>query len=365
MTVDAVSSEKVRVLHLLGGKSLEGGTASVVRDLVVANSRSLPNWIWVHRDCVEVPELPLVRKGSAEIVSAGILGDLFGALRDLPALIRTIKRLKITVLHAHSRQGIFAGWWAHQLTGKPLIVHLHFLAQRAWLYRWLIKTARAVPIYNSRRTCEHYGGNPNVDYIIMPTISWPEDNLEESRTSRLVAASALVSNKNVDKIIDACGALQATRDAPNVVIYGLLPDETASSTQRAIVRKYRDFRYVTLVNWTRNWADLLRSADIFVHAGAIESFGLTILEAFARGVKVVVLRPSFLETFNSDAGRRGVYYSGASVEELARAVQRALADPIDTHSLRESRRAVSDQFSKENAGKKVNAIYQSLVPRRD
>ena len=357
-----ISSDQVRVLHLVGGKLFQGGTASVVRDLVTASPAGVSSWIWVHRDCSEETGLPLVRKGASRIVSADIAGDLFGAVRDLPSLLRTIKELSISVLHAHTRLGIFAGWFAHQFSGAPLVVHLHFLAGHPWLYRFLIQTAGATVIYNSDRTCQHFGGNPEADYVIMPTLKWPTTDLRGSSPPRIVAASALVPNKKVDVIIEACSALQELERPPSLIIYGSLPDSMAPATERKLIREYRHLNFVTFAEWARDWGDLLRTGDIFVHAGTSESFGLTILEAFARGLKLVVPRSNFLEAFAPEIANTGVYHvNNQSVRDLASAIRMAMNDPVDPRHLRQLRRAVEPQFSKEVAAQRVSAIYRSVV----
>jgi glycosyltransferase involved in cell wall biosynthesis len=355
-------SNHVRVLHLVGGRRFQGGTASVVRDLVTATPAGVPNWIWVHRDCSEEVGLRFVRRGSSRIVSASIAGDFFGAIRDLPALLRTIKELQIAVLHAHTRLGIFAGWLAHQFSGAPLIIHLHFLAGHPSLYCLLIRTASATVIYNSDRTCQHFGGDLQVDNVIKPTLNWPTTELRESSTPRIVTASAIVPNKNVDVIIEACSALQDTEGPLSLFIYGLLPESIAPASQRKVIHKYGHLKFVTFVEWTRNWGDLLSTGDIFVHAGASESFGLTILEAFARGLKLVVPRPSFLQGLAPKIANTGIYYvSDVCVQNLASAIRTAMDDPVQTLHLRELRREIAPQFSKELAAQRVSSIYRSVV----
>lgn len=358
----AASSEPIRVLHLVGGKLFLGGTASVVRDLVKGSDSSVVNWTWVHRDCPAELDMSLVRKGSSQVVSASILGDLSGAIRDLPSLLQTIKELDIAVLHAHTRLGIFAGWLAHLFARTPLIVHLHFLARRPWLYRILIRTAAATVIYNSARSCDHYGGALKTDYVVMPTLNWPTKDLRKSSELRVVAASALVPNKNVDVIIEATNALQNLHAAPSLVIYGLLPEDIAPARQQELLNEYRRLTFLNFVKWTGGWADLLTNSDIFAHAGASESFGLTILEAFARGLKIVVRRPCFLETIDPKLASNGVYYVvDGSVTDFAEAINAALNDPIKSDDLRDLRRSIASEFSPEVAAQKVTAIYQSVV----
>ena len=355
------ATKQIRVLHLVGGRTFQGGTASVIRDIVDGPSDGVSHLIWVNREYSE-ESLPLVRKGSAKSVNESISSDLIGALWDLPALLGSVRKLSISILHAHSRLGIFTGWLAHQILRTPIVFHLHFLARHRWLYRFLIKTSGGTVIYNSRKTCQHYGGDPTTDYIIMPTIEWPSVDLAEASVPRLVAASALVPNKHVDLIIEAGDSLAQADHTINLVIFGLVPKEVAPASQREILQRYREKQFVAFADWTRDWAENLRSQDIFVHLGQPESFGLVMLEAFARGARMVVLRGTFFEELPNEIATKGIYYvEDLSAQDVATAILGAVNNHIDSRSLRQLRTSVAPQFSKATASHKINAAYRSLV----
>jgi glycosyltransferase involved in cell wall biosynthesis len=355
------STEQIRVLHLFGGKAFQGGTASVIRDIVEGPSEGVSHLIWVHREYSE-ESLPLLRKGSAKSVNESISSDLIGALRDLPALLGSVRKLRISILHAHSRLGIFTGWLTHQVLRTPIVFHLHFLARHRWLYRLLIKTSGGTVIYNSRKTCQHYGSGLAADHIIMPTMEWPNVDLPESSVPRLVAASALVPNKHVGVIIEAGDSLAQAGHPINLLVFGLVPEQVAPVSQREILQRYRDKQFVTFANWTRDWAENLRSRDIFVHIGQPESFGLVMLEAFARGAKMVVLRGTFFEELPNEIATKGIYYAvDLAAQDMATAILEAVNDPIDSRSLRQLRISVAPQFAKAAASEKVNSIYRSLI----
>ena len=355
------ATKQIRVLHLVGGRTFQGGTASVIRDIVDGPSDGVSHLIWVNREYSE-ESLPLVRKGSAKSVNESISSDLIGALWDLPALLGSVRKLSISILHAHSRLGIFTGWLAHQILRTPIVFHLHFLARHRWLYRFLIKTSGGNVIYNSRKTCQHYGDDPTTDYIIMPTMEWPTVDLPEASIPRLVAASALVPNKHVDLIIEAGDSLAQTGHAINLVVFGLVPKEVAPASQREILQRYRDKRFVALADWTRDWAENLRSQDIFVHVGQPESFGLVMLEAFARGAKMVALRGTFFEELPREIATQGIYHAAdLAAQDIATAILQAVNDHIDSRSLRQLRTSVASQFSKVAAIEKMTMIYRSIL----
>ncbi len=356
------STDQIRVLHLVGGKLLQGGTASVVRDLVAASDSSIANSIWVHRDCPEERDLLLVREGSSQVVNASIWGDLIGAVRDLRRLLRTIKQLGTGILHAHTRAGIFAGWLAHRFTGLPLIIHLHFLARHTWLYRFLIKTSGATAIYNSRRTAQHFSADLKTATIVNPTIQWPPtESLKESREPRIVAASALLPHKHLDVIVDASTLLADKGMIVETRIYGKTLNCQGAAYERGIIRACSGKPFITLDEWTRHWVRNLCTNDIFVHLGEPESFGLVMLEAFARGLRLVVLKETFLQELPGSLSSDGIYRSeDLSPVSVANAIQRALQSEVDGFSLYQRRSAIALKFSEGAAAEKVSSVYRTL-----
>src|ERR1700736_442528 len=213
------STDQIRVLHLIGGKSFQGGTASVVRDLVEASSNDISNLIWVHRHSPD-DDLLFLREGSVEHVNRSISRDLYAAIVDLPRLLRTVREKNVDILHAHTRAGIFAGWLVRRFSRVPMLVHLHFLARHTWLYRFLIKTADAFVIYNSHRTARHFGADLKTATIINPTIQWPSEVPRESSEPRIVAASALLPHKHLDVVVDSCTLLANKGTIVETRIYG-------------------------------------------------------------------------------------------------------------------------------------------------
>ena len=83
--------------------------------------------------------------------------------------------------------------------------------------------------------------------------------------------------------------------------------------------------------------------DIFVHLAQVESFGLGILEAYSRGLKVVVNPGTFLDDLPDPQSRAGVF----RVQELtgrgvAEQIRLAAASPHAPTELFEIRKKVSE-----------------------
>jgi glycosyltransferase involved in cell wall biosynthesis len=67
------------------------------------------------------------------------------------------------------------------------------------------------------------------------------------------------------------------------------------------------------------------SADIFIFASGCEAFGITLLEAMARGLPVASSNRSSISETLADGG---VYFDPESPEEIAAIIEELIADPV-------------------------------------
>jgi glycosyltransferase involved in cell wall biosynthesis len=182
----------------------------------------------------------------------------------------------------------------------------------------------------------------------MPTIQWP--NRPEPGNGRLVACGAFLPIKNIHLIIEAFDV--AGGAAPQTLhIYGLSPEPLDAGYQEQIIELAGKNPRVFLHNWDESWLDQLGFDDIFIHASRLESFGIVMLEAFARGCRMVVPHDTFLD----DLSQEGIFRSDLTVESLAKAVKHANAER-SLPSLWEARRAFEKQFAVETTRQKLCAI---------
>lgn len=351
--------KKISVLHVLCGLSADGGTGRVARDLATALPACRNSRVWVHREFPSNDPI-FIRQGSARRANAGIARDLFNALREVAPLMRAVRHQRVNILHAHSRVGIIAGWLAHQFTGVPLVLHFHFLATRVWLYRLLLHTSCGAAVYNSPKTMTHYGARHGT--VIFPSISWPEDELRPSEARRLVATSSLVPAKNIPVLIGAVGELGDRGSPLACCIYGA--SVTPSAYERELLQLCRRTSGVTVEQWADTWQRSLHSNDIFVHLGHPEAFGISLLEAFAAGLKIVVLPETFLDMLPPPVDGCGVYRAAElSPTAVADAIIQALNDPIEYQQLRSVRSEMREAFSTASASAKTQSVYDTLMPR--
>jgi glycosyltransferase involved in cell wall biosynthesis len=115
---------------------------------------------------------------------------------------------------------------------------------------------------------------------------------------------------------------------------------------------------IYLHKWDEQWTDHLGYSDIFIHAG-MESFGIVMLEAFAKGCRMVVPRFTFLD----DLPHVGIFFADLTPESLAKSLAQANArtPPFD---LWESRRVFKKQFSIETILEQLHLLLGSIT-RKD
>lgn len=103
---------------------------------------------------------------------------------------------------------------------------------------------------------------------------------------------------------------------------------------------------------------LYRGADAFVYPSLYEGFGLPVLEAMARGLPCVVSAASSLPEV---AGEAALLVDPRSTSDLARAIERVLADGALAARLREAGRARAARFSWDETARRTLDVYRSLL----
>jgi glycosyltransferase involved in cell wall biosynthesis len=110
-----------------------------------------------------------------------------------------------------------------------------------------------------------------------------------------------------------------------------------------------------------NVAELLKMADLYVHATHSDGFGIAALEAMAAGLPVIASNvPGLAEV----VGTAGILVPPRDAEALARAMQRVLADPILRARLAESSTVRASAFDISQTVTKHLELYETLLLRR-
>lgn len=108
-------------------------------------------------------------------------------------------------------------------------------------------------------------------------------------------------------------------------------------------------------------ADLYSAADLFVHAGRWETFGIVSLEAQACGTPVLAVRGGGLEESLS-CEKTPMLATAGTPEALAAALDAALRCPAITRAARLARHhALAERFSIDRTFEKIFALYRQLI----
>lgn len=361
-----MSADSVNVLHVLGGKKLEGGTASVVVRLCRLKLAGVTQRIWMHKEFVPPAESgKFVCSGTATQVNGSAFHDALAGWREARALATWLKHEGRVVLHAHSRVGMVAASLAGCWQRAPVVLHCHFLPARPWIYHWLRRRSHAELIFNSPKTCCHFGAVPENSFVMLPDVDWPGAPQQPGGGRlRFVAAGAFVLGKHLDVLIAAFRRCRAGGVDAELALFGHSPTPTDPECQRAIESACVGDPAITLHPWSADWTQSLTAGDIFVHLGDPESFGLVILEAFACGCRVVVLPQTFLDELPAPHGQAGVFRAAAlDAASVAGALAKAANPAIPGENLWAQRQAAQGFFCMEQHTALLSSLYADMVRR--
>jgi len=118
------------------------------------------------------------------------------------------------------------------------------------------------------------------------------------------------------------------------------------------------------VSWLRlahgagELADIYRAADLFVHPGVKETFGLVTLESQACGTPVVGIRGSFMDAINFSGLLN--WSSDDSEESLAAAILTATEGDLKASGLRAAA-SVSAKYDWQAVFARLFAVYRDVI----
>lgn len=362
-----------RILHVVGGLSAQGGIMAFVETAAALPLGLGRQAIWKHRDFpgaerVSGPgtgtgEGRYVRAGVAEATDLGMAHDLRAGFREAAALRRWLRGRPPVILHAHSRVGILAACLAGGGAGCPVLVHLHKLSGQPWIYRALVRQARARWVFNSQRTRVHHGVAPGQATVVYPPIRWADAPAPgEGGAARIVAAGAYVRVKQFDRLLGAVARLRGEGVAAEVEIFGRSDPPIDPECDRELAAQAAGIPGVRLRAYSGRWAAELRAGDVFVHPADLEAYGIVVLEAFARGLRVVVPPRSVLDELGDGVREAGGVEVAASTApgDLATAMRRALGERRTASARWEGRRGVAGRVSVEECVCQLRGLYRSM-----
>lgn len=348
------------VLHVVGGVDHRGGVNSYVAQLVTLDIPGVQQKVWRHRT-YENPLESDVLLGNAAFTDLSAWRDFVGAIRDLSPLLRWLRKNPSTILHAHSRMGVLLAWFVHKIYNVPVVITIHAFVKNISLYRKIFRSTKASVIFNSAETCRHFGLSVTDSNVQMPFISWPSVPPVRCEQLRFVAAGSIIPVKQVHLMLQAFDSFQARRPSKlEFHMYGVSPLCPAPAYQQSILQQAKSIPGTVLHEYDPNWTDSLRSGDVFVHVRPDESFGIVLLEAFSRGLKMIVPPRTFLNEFGN---LEGVFpLPVVTRSQILRTMELVEEKRSNEGDLFLKRLSFSTNFSAQAAVERIRNVYVKLLP---
>lgn len=169
----------------------------------------------------------------------------------------------------------------------------------------------------------------------------------------VVAFGGRTLNKNIPALVRAFASL---KDAfpHTLVLIGHLPSNVDLAIESSEMRER-----VAITGYVpeRHLLPLLRHADLFVLPSLYEGFGLPLLEAQQAGVATVCSTAGSLPEVGGDGA---LYFDPTSVEDMADAIRRCLADAALRSELVLKGKENLARFSWEKTARETLSVYQGV-----
>ncbi|MFP4348478.1 MAG: glycosyltransferase [Desulfococcaceae bacterium] len=175
-------------------------------------------------------------------------------------------------------------------------------------------------------------------------------------TFLLLYAGRLAGMKNLDHLFAMMDLISGDNDRYHLALVG------DGELREEVVRAARERKDISWIPYRSSRDELARwysAADLFVHAGTRETFGLVSLEAQACGTRVIGVRGGGMEeTLYRESPL--IMAENERPDALARAVQQA-RKLAETETDRQRRRhRILENFSWENTFRRMAALYAHL-----
>lgn len=216
------------------------------------------------------------------------------------------------------------------------------------------------------------GGIQRIEHIPLgtdTTLFRPRDSRQRVRAEfgvprearLLLFVGRLAREKGIKHLIGALDRLSP--EAPPVHL-ALVGDGELDDWVHLEANRRPNLTWLPYCESAERLADLYSAADLFVHAGRWETFGIVSLEAQACGTPVLAVRGGGLEESLS-CEKAPLLAADGSPAALAAAIDGALRRPPLTPAERVARhQALAARFSIDRTFERIFALYQRLIDQR-
>lgn len=215
--------------------------------------------------------------------------------------------------------------------------------------------SRTIKLAPGRITVTHLGAMRDCASPSQP--NWTElAGRYHIRGPYVAAFGGRTLNKNIPHLIRAF-ALVKDAFPHSLVLIGHIPSNVDLTSE---VREIRDRVTITGYVPEEHIRPLLSHADLFVLPSLYEGFGLPVLEAQQAAVAVACSTAASLPEVGGDGA---IYFDPTSVEQIADAIRRCLADASLRSELVLKGRENMARFSWDRTARQTLSVYQNVYER--
>jgi len=181
-------------------------------------------------------------------------------------------------------------------------------------------------------------------------LGWPADR------QILLYVGRLNPDKNVKRLLETFALLH--RSEPGRFHLVVVGDGMLRGALLRLQEETESVHWVQFCAGSEELADIYRAADLFVHPGVKETFGLVTLESQACGTPVVGIRGSYMDAINFSGLHN--WSADNSAEALAEAIRSVANADLGASGLRAAA-SVGSRYAWKDVFERLFTIYRGVI----
>lgn len=196
-----------------------------------------------------------------------------------------------------------------------------------------------------------------------PNTAWIRERLGLEPEDRLLLfVGRLAREKNIRSLFGMMNELAREPSTNGRCHLLLVGDGELRNLVESTIAQRRDITWYRYCESAETLAEYYTEADLFIHAGNFETFGITSLEAQACGTRVIAVRGGGLDD-SVEGEDPFIMANSSSPADMAKAVRRAL-HVIDRDDKEKRQRRIHEQFSIQTTFTRLTLLYDHILQGR-
>jgi glycosyltransferase involved in cell wall biosynthesis len=204
------------------------------------------------------------------------------------------------------------------------------------------------------------GGLPPEKIFVKPNFVYPDPGPSASDGEYAIFAGRLSPHRRVSSLLDAWTRLHSR--IPLVIVGG--GEQHIDLEQKVSANKLDMVRFTGLLPHDQAVAAIRKARFLIFSSEWYETFGMTMIEAFACGVPVICSRRGAMEEIVDD-GRTGLHFIPGDNEDLAQKVEWAWNHPVNMRQMAAAaRREYERKYTAEKNLPILMEVYRQAIARQ-